>query len=297
MVGGPVVVIRLQRSGVGRWFGWGEGSRVQWWRRLGWGRGIWAQCWRRLGWGQGSRVAPRRGGCRQWGVSGSEGRCASDRVHGERRRAPRPSRRRSAVRPACRCGGRPARGASAVCSFRALGPASGACDVSGLAAVRRSPGGAFAPCFGVERCFQSAGPPPPETVGVALGVVVGVCVLVTLVYIGPVGGPAVIAEVRLRRHVLTTVVAMAVIFVGERMVLCAIEVNPHSTALASGHQVSRAFPDLSRRLRRYRHCASLRVSGSSRWIVSRAGRVVGREVKLVPVPFDQADAVAALTVQ
>ena len=89
-----------------------------------------------------------------------------------------------------RCGGRSARGASAVCSTCALGSARGACAVGGLAAARRSSGGAFSPCLGIERCFQAAGPPTPEAVGVPLGVVVRARVLVTFVYVGPVSRPA-----------------------------------------------------------------------------------------------------------
>ena len=109
MVGGPVVVIRLQRSGNGWWLGWGEGSRVQ--------------CWRGLGGGQGSWVAPRRGGCRRWGVTGGRGCCASGWVTPGAGAAPggRRSAGRRGSQSACCCGSRSARGASTVCGNCALG--------------------------------------------------------------------------------------------------------------------------------------------------------------------------------
>ena len=148
------------------------------------------QCWRGLGRGQGSWVAPRRGGCRRWGVSSGRGCCASCCVAGGWRRARRPARRQSAGRSACCCGSRSARGASAVSSSCALGSARGASAVSGLASARRRAGGTFALCLSIERCFQPAGPPPPEAVGMPLGVVVRVLVLVAFVHVGLVGGPA-----------------------------------------------------------------------------------------------------------
>jgi hypothetical protein len=118
------------------------------------------------------------------------------------RRARRPARRQSAGRFACCYGSRSARGSSAVSSSCARGSARGASAVSGLASARRRAGGTFALCLSIERCFHPAGPPPPEAVGMPLGVVVGVLVLVTFVHVGLVGRPAVVAEARLRRHVL-----------------------------------------------------------------------------------------------
>ena len=79
---------------------------------------------------------------------------------------------------------------------------------------------------------------------------IGVCVnivFVTFVYVGPVSRPAVVAETRLRRNILSPVVTIAVFScVLERVVVGAVEVDPHCTALTPGHQISRAFADLGR---------------------------------------------------
>ena len=80
-----------------------------------------------------------------------------------------------------------------------------------------------------------------------LGVGVYVRILVTFVYVGPVSRPAIIAETGLRRNVLSPVVTISVVScVRERVVIGAVEVDPHSTALTPGHQISRAFSDLGR---------------------------------------------------
>ena len=80
---------------------------------------------------------------------------------------------------------------------------------------------------------------------------IGVCVniaYVTFVYVGPVSRPAVVAETRLRRNILSPVVTISVFsYVLERVVVGAVEVDPHrTTALTPGHQTSRAFSDLGR---------------------------------------------------
>ena len=79
---------------------------------------------------------------------------------------------------------------------------------------------------------------------------IGVCVdiaLVTFVYVGPISRPAIVAETRLRRNVLSPVVTIAVFScVLERVVVGAVEVDPHSKALTPGHQISRAFSNLGR---------------------------------------------------
>ena len=110
------------------------------------------------------------------------------------------------------------------------------------------------------------------------GVVVRVLVLVAFVHVGLVGGPATVAEARLRRHVLRPVVAVTVVAVCKRVVLRAVEVNPHSTAFAPGHLVSRAFQHLSRRFGRYWRCACLRVGVPRQWVFSPVRQPVGREL-------------------
>ena len=220
------------------------------------------QRWRRLGGGQGSRVAPRRWDCRRCGLSGGEGRRACGRFAVSCHRARRPARRWPRGSPAGRCGRGSAYGAAAACGSCARGSARSASGVGGLASARQSRGGAFTLRLRVERCFQAAGPPPPEAVGVPLGVVVSVRVLVTFVYVGPVSRPAIVAETGLRRHVLTPVVAIAVVSVGERVVLCAVEVDPHCTALTPSHLIGRAFQNLGRYFERCWRCAGLRVGVS-----------------------------------
>ena len=130
-----------------------------------------------------------------------------------------------------------------------------------------------------------------------LGVVVRVFVLVAFVHVGLVGGPAIVAEARLRRHVLGPVVAVAVVTVGKRVVLRAVEVDPHRTAFAPGHLVSRAFQHLSRCFGRYWRYVCLRVGSARQRVFSPVRQPVGRELWPAPVPFNQSGAVAALAIQ
>jgi hypothetical protein len=255
------------------------------------------QRWRRLGGGQGSRVAPRRWDCRRCGLSGGEGRRASGRFAVSCHRARRPARRWPRRSPAGRCGRGSAYGAAAACGSCARGSARSASGVGGLASARQSRGGAFTLRLSVERCFQAAGPPPPEAVRMPLGVVVGVRLLVTFVYVGLVGGPAVVAEAGLRRDVLPPVVAVAVVPVRERVILCAVEVDPNCAALTPCHLFGRAFQNLRRHFgRRWRH-AGWRVGAPRRRASCPIGRDAGRACWFAPVPLDQASAVAAFAIK
>ena len=113
----------------------------------------------------------------------------------------------------------------------------GAFAAGGLAAASRGTGGAFPLGLGVERFFQAAGPSPPEAVGVPLGI--GVCFdlfLVALIYVGLVSRPEVVAENRLRRDILRTVVANVVVsLVLKRVVVGTVEVASHRALLAPSH--------------------------------------------------------------
>ena len=93
-----------------------------------------------------------------------------------------------------------------------------------------------------------------------LRVIVGVRVLVTVVHVGPVCGPAIVAEPRIRRYVPAPVVAVTVVAVCKRIILCAVEVDSYGTAFAPIHVIGRAFQNLGRCFERRWPCNGLRAS-------------------------------------